>query len=175
MAEQLICNQQVDGSTPFTSSIFLGDFPSGQRGQTVNLLSLTSVVRIHHPPPKQPTGICLWAVLIRNAPDSDHLRRKPYCFAQNGFGSKRSFGAKQGPETTIPHQNSPQAFACGLFCREMRPIRTTFGAWSPSSVSNHFHIYVVFRHSSVVRGRFYCILFAHTESYVVFNMLLNAQ
>ena len=50
MAEQLICNQQVDGSTPFTSSN-MGDFPSGQRGQTVNLLSLTSVVRIHHPPP----------------------------------------------------------------------------------------------------------------------------
>ena len=60
MAEQLICNQQVDGSTPFTSSSGfakrnrnMGDFPSGQRGQTVNLLSLTSVVRIHHPPPKK--------------------------------------------------------------------------------------------------------------------------
>ena len=53
MAEQLICNQQVVGSTPITSSIFLGDFPSGQRGQTVNLLSLTSVVRIHHPPPEK--------------------------------------------------------------------------------------------------------------------------
>ena len=54
MAEQLICNQQVDGSTPFASSKSCnnkGDFPSGQRGQTVNLLSLTSVVRIHHPPP----------------------------------------------------------------------------------------------------------------------------
>ena len=44
MAEQLICNQQVDGSTPFTSSIkrlkilYMGEFPSGQRGQTVNLL-----------------------------------------------------------------------------------------------------------------------------------------
>ena len=32
----------------------MGDFPSGQRGQTVNLLSLTSVVRIHHLPPKYP-------------------------------------------------------------------------------------------------------------------------
>ena len=52
MAEQLTCNQQVDGSTPFTSSTFLGRFPSGQRGQTVNLLSLTSVVRIHLSPPK---------------------------------------------------------------------------------------------------------------------------
>ena len=52
MAEQLICNQQVVGSTPITSSN-MGDFPSGQRGQTVNLLSLTSVVRIHLPPPKK--------------------------------------------------------------------------------------------------------------------------
>ena len=32
----------------------MGEFPSGQRGQTVNLLSLTSVVRIHLPPPKIP-------------------------------------------------------------------------------------------------------------------------
>ena len=30
----------------------MGEFPSGQRGQTVNLLSVTSVVRIHLPPPK---------------------------------------------------------------------------------------------------------------------------
>ena len=56
MAEQLICNQQVDGSTPFTSSkscnFIMGDFPSGQRGQTVNLLSTTSLVRIQHPPPQ---------------------------------------------------------------------------------------------------------------------------
>ena len=29
----------------------MGEFPSGQRGQTVNLLSVTSVVRIHLPPP----------------------------------------------------------------------------------------------------------------------------
>ncbi len=56
MAEQLICNQQVVGSTPITSSIYLGEFPSGQRGQTVNLLSLTSLVRIQLPPPnKKPT------------------------------------------------------------------------------------------------------------------------
>ena len=30
----------------------MGEFPSGQRGQTVNLLSTTSVVRIHLLPPK---------------------------------------------------------------------------------------------------------------------------
>ncbi len=28
----------------------MGDFPSGQRGQTVNLLAMPSVVRIHHHP-----------------------------------------------------------------------------------------------------------------------------
>ena len=78
LVEQLICNQQVRGSSPFTSSkkvaaaqdrlgcptpnnlIFMGEFPSGQRGQTVNLLSTTSVIRIHSPPPicKNPTIYC---------------------------------------------------------------------------------------------------------------------
>ena len=36
------------------SELNMGEFPSGQRGQTVNLLSVTSVVRIHLPPPKNP-------------------------------------------------------------------------------------------------------------------------
>ena len=97
-----ICNQQVGGSSPSTSSIVgancarsvsavtvraaktayrfvappphaataslgravdtgdqdaqvnMGVFPSGQRGQTVNLLAMPTVVRIHPPPPKQP-------------------------------------------------------------------------------------------------------------------------
>ena len=91
--EQLICNQQVGGSNPSTSStsprrpdrslprkressfptarllsksnplrwasIWFGrqpnteEFPSGQRGQTVNLLRFASVVRIHPPPPRR--------------------------------------------------------------------------------------------------------------------------
>ena len=33
----------------------MGEFPSGQRGQTVNLLSLTSLVRIQLPPPNKDT------------------------------------------------------------------------------------------------------------------------
>ncbi len=57
LVEQLICNQQVAGSSPIASSIFLlyfnmEEFPSGQRGQTVNLLLVASVVRIHPLPPK---------------------------------------------------------------------------------------------------------------------------
>jgi hypothetical protein len=63
LAEQLICNQQVAGSSPITSSTvslkselsipnnIMDGFPSGQRERTVNPLSQTSMVRIHpHPP-----------------------------------------------------------------------------------------------------------------------------
>ncbi len=58
--EQLICNQQVGGSSPSTSSIqvHMGEFPSGQRGQTVNLLAMPSVVRIHLPPPSTAERQC---------------------------------------------------------------------------------------------------------------------
>ena len=54
MVEQLICNQQVAGSSPIASSVgvFSDGFPSGQREQTVNLSSLTSKVRILPRPPK---------------------------------------------------------------------------------------------------------------------------
>ena len=44
LAEQLICNQQVIGSSPIIG--FMDGFPSGQRGQTVNLLAMPSKVRI---------------------------------------------------------------------------------------------------------------------------------
>ena len=59
LVEQLICNQQVGGSSPSTGSrqareqqLNMGEFPSGQRGQTVNLLRIASMVRIRPPPPK---------------------------------------------------------------------------------------------------------------------------
>ena len=51
--EQLICNQQVAGSSPIASSRVEG-FPSGQRGQTVNLLAQPSEVQILPPPPYSP-------------------------------------------------------------------------------------------------------------------------
>ena len=44
LAEQLICNQQVIGSSPIVGS--MDGFPSGQRGQTVNLLTSSSKVGI---------------------------------------------------------------------------------------------------------------------------------
>ena len=36
--------------------LHMGEFPSGQRGQTVNLLLIASVVRIHLPPPAKRTS-----------------------------------------------------------------------------------------------------------------------
>ena len=75
-------------------------FPSGQREQTVNLSSMTSVVRIHHLPPKQkdiPKGMSffcfgggwLWIrkVALRNSPVG--------CFNHRGFrrnGSESTTG-----------------------------------------------------------------------------------
>ena len=72
-------------------------FPSGQREQTVNLSSMTSVVRIHHLPPKQkdiPKGMSffcfggrwLWIrkVALRNVPVARFNRRG---FRRNGSES----------------------------------------------------------------------------------------
>ena len=58
LVEQLICNQQVGGSNPSTSStkalsVSREEYPSGQRGQTVNLLAMPTMVRIHPPPPRR--------------------------------------------------------------------------------------------------------------------------
>ena len=68
MAEQLICNQQVAGSSPIASSINsdLVRFPSGQREQTVNLPSLTSMVRIHPSPPSEPVNLILTGFFCYN-------------------------------------------------------------------------------------------------------------
>ena len=79
LVEQLICNQQVGGSSPSTSSTFsgqfhMGGFPSGQREQTVNLSSMTSVVRIHHLPP-------VWKALNFEC-FSSFISRKSFKYAQ---------------------------------------------------------------------------------------------
>ena len=52
---------------PQRSELNMGEFPSGQRGQTVNLLAVLSVVRIHLPPPEKSTcvGKCFFQ---RNPP-----------------------------------------------------------------------------------------------------------
>ncbi len=46
LVEHLICNQTVVGSIPIGSYFSSGRYSSGQRGQTVNLLTMSSKVRI---------------------------------------------------------------------------------------------------------------------------------
>ena len=70
-------------------------FPSGQREQTVNLSSMTSVVRIHHLPPKEPilirVSVLFWCQVewirkpaLRNVPVARFNRRG---FRRNGSES----------------------------------------------------------------------------------------
>ncbi len=84
LAEQLICNQQVVGSIPITSSTLprfdgvkfhMGGLQSGQMHQTVNLTSPTSVVRIHLLPPAKKTSLCL-SFLLRASSVSNHCSRE---------------------------------------------------------------------------------------------------
>ena len=49
LGEHLPYKQRVTGSSP-VGPMKMDGFPSGQRGQTVNLLATPSVVRIHHHP-----------------------------------------------------------------------------------------------------------------------------
>ncbi len=123
MAEQLICNQQVVGSTPITSSkkptrrgrLIMGDFPSGQRGQTVNLLSLTSVVRIHHPPPNKrpsPKGLVFYLVEKvgeRNTETRTQENKKTNRIISVLESDKERSDAREGHESTIPHQKKALA------------------------------------------------------------------
>ncbi len=60
----------ADGAIILHAELNTEEFPSGQRGQTVNLLSVTSVVRIHPPPPKsnrESGWIFFWVDLKRPA------------------------------------------------------------------------------------------------------------
>ena len=55
------------------------EFPSGQRGQTVNLLSLTSMVRIHPPPPQKSLASAgLFCCTEKGSPEKGSPRRLPF-------------------------------------------------------------------------------------------------
>ena len=115
LAEQLICNQQVAGSSPITSSIYLGEFPSGQRGQTVNLLATPSVVRIHLPPPNR-RCFCngdlffIWWVRTTGAMRVKFVRYEP---AGEYSGRNRAMRGSWRPVSTPPTK-IPNAKAFGI-------------------------------------------------------------
>ena len=79
------------GSTPVTRSNLVG-FPSGQRGQTVNLLAPLSMVRIHLPPPflssKRQQSLPFFTIYASNS------RQTGYFKSNQSFGSRPWEGAK---------------------------------------------------------------------------------
>ena len=79
LVEQLICNQQAGGSSPSTSStssllLNMGVFPSGQRGQTVNLLPYG----YGGSNPPAPTKQRAWHCTLRISAGCNAM---PFCFA----------------------------------------------------------------------------------------------
>ena len=78
----------------------MGEFPSGQRGQTVNLLSVTSVVRIHLPPPRKtvaPSGVTVF-LFVR------WIRRGAEVNDAPAAHQSRGTACPQAGESTFPHQ-----------------------------------------------------------------------
>ena len=55
-----------------------GEFPSGQRGQTVNLLRFASMVRIRPPPPAKDQMLCIWSFAVIFAFDEFYWLRQWY-------------------------------------------------------------------------------------------------
>ena len=112
LVEQLICNQQAGGSSPSTSStsssFYLGEFQSGQMGQTVNLLSLTSVVRIHLPPPAQKFPPPFRFRLRRKLHSGGNFfafHRDSLRWTRGGRGTGKPEGAEKSILTTYSKEN----------------------------------------------------------------------
>ena len=66
----------------------MGEFPRGQRGQTVNLLRFVSMVRIRPPPPFKISNLVLWkhsSAGRASALQAEGHRFDPCCFHQISF------------------------------------------------------------------------------------------
>ena len=84
------------------------EFPSGQRGQTVNLLSVTSVVRIHPPPPN--TSIARRSCFFI----SGWIRKAAFGGPPGAGRNRRGFSAEK--RNTLLHQreNPHSKLLCGF-------------------------------------------------------------
>ena len=56
----------------------MGEFPSGQRGQTVNLLRIASMVRIRPPPPQTANTLGCWLFCFISIIDSFKILPGPH-------------------------------------------------------------------------------------------------
>ena len=99
----------------------MGDFPSGQRGQTVNLLAMPSVVRIHHPPPKsrlQKRSAFYFCAFHYSPP------RKPLALPHSSYPSVGA-DASVRPYEITPCRAAPLITDAGR--RGRRPLRISIG------------------------------------------------
>ena len=92
----------------------MGGFPSGQRGQTVNLLSTTSVVRIHHLPPKR-QSIERYSVLFysQNLEWEQWIRKPALGNMLDACCNRRGFSAEKRIHHLPPKK---RVQICALFC-----------------------------------------------------------
>ena len=98
----------------------MGDFPSGQRGQTVNLLSLTSVVRIHHPPPKNPS-LTTWIFLSK--PQAWHIiTARSVVYIISPFGAV----SHHAPACILLRLDDIQHFVLMIYRNKLRMIYKAF-------------------------------------------------
>ena len=79
----------------------MGDFPSGQRGQTVNLLSLTSVVRIF----EGYENLIIHSALLPNSVFSFSIAQ-PSCFFKKNLKSCLKRGKRSRIEGIAYHQQA---------------------------------------------------------------------
>ena len=100
----------------------MGEFPSGQRGQTVNLLAMPSVVRIHLPPPAiRQAKACLFAFFVDSKggswQQSGGLLQPPWLF--------RRKANPPSPTSKKTSESLSFCFFCGFERRLLATVRGT--------------------------------------------------
>ena len=149
--------------SPAPISQHLGDFPSGQRGQTVNLLSSTSVVRIHHPPPTekghQPVSFfCCLGMGLR----TPFLSKGQKCGSQDATKGVWELAHKcLGAARSLRERIHPSPHFICYFCANLTslffgmsrtPSPTTQAWFALLSISRCFFILTIFYFIYICRG-----------------------
>ena len=133
-------------------------FPSGQREQTVNLSSMTSVVRIHHLPPKEPilirVSVLFWCQVewirkpaLRNVPVARFNRR--------GFAAAKRIHHRTGRHAP----NSKGRTGCSIakstytgVCNDILPFGTLSRRGAQCAPGQRKNIRFVGEHSDSLRA-----------------------
>ena len=110
----------------------MGEFPSGQRGQTVNLLSVTSVVRIHLPPPGKPLHrqVLRFFLFVR------WIRRGAGVNDAPAARQSRGTARPQTGESTFPHQERVDACIGSFFFFSPGKQKNRAGTHHADSISS---------------------------------------